>query len=794
MSISSPLVLPPDVLILSAAEFASDRRLDVICGPTDYVVTRPHSRTPARVVNRNVADLLEQFRHPRTIVEVVINLTADRPGEAEAFLDAALPAITPFLKARWLVAADSEEAHRIEQSLSPGDVIEAFTVTNCIQVLEDTEVYRVLTDAGQAAALKIGRPGESAHVAAALAHEADILQSLDLPTVPRVIAQGVFDGQTYLALSWCTGIPVTQRAAEIRQLNGAAASERLLLLCVNILLAYGDLHERGVLHGDIYPKNILADVDDHIFIVDHGQALRIDDAVERARGHVPEFCAPEHAEALLHARKEPPPGIAGEEYSLGALCYLLLTGQTYLNFSPVRDDMLAQVVSDPPLSFSKIGLSPRQDLEGILHRALAKSPDQRFPTVKAFADALAAVAGPAVDSVAGRMRRGSRDRAEALLKLLDADDVAGFPLPSGIPSCSITFGAAGIAYALYRVACQRGDERLLAAADAWAARAARTASERNAFTHEVLHLPDALIGPASLYYGHSGVPFVQALIANAMGDEAAFLRAISAFVDGAATPCANQDLTLGNAGGLMGCALLIDAIGSPILHSDVDLPGRRLVDLAQAVLSRLMPDDMQGPFAQSGYLGVAHGSAGLCHAALLWSEVSGKELPARFATHLKTIAAAAEEHGRGLRWPVTKVAPRPSPTSKYMESWCHGAPGYALMWTAAYRVLRDERYLALAEGSAWTAWEAVGELGHLCCGDAGRAYALLGLFRHTGDEEWLARAFSLAERGVEACSRDAETRFSLFKGELGTMLLLEDLKVPERASYPLFERDRHAAG
>ncbi|WP_429289861.1 lanthionine synthetase LanC family protein [Paraburkholderia sp. CI3] len=743
-------------------------------------------------MSSDVANLLEQFRRPRTIVEAVINLTTGRPHEAEQLLELVLPTLSPFIKARWLVTADSEEAHRIAQGFSPGDVIEAFTVINCIQVLEDTEVYQVRACDGQVAALKIARPGASNHVATALEHEAEILRTLKMPAIPQVLAHGVFNGQAYLVLSWCAGIPVTQRAAEIRQLKGIAASEPLIRLCVNMLHVYGELHDCGVLHGDIYPKNVLASVNDEIFLVDHGQALRIGDSVGVPRGYVPQFCAPEHAQALLDARNKHQLDVACEQYSLGALCYLLITGQTYLNFSPVRNEIFLQIVNDPPLCLAEIGLPHQEDIQGVLHRALAKRAEERFPTVKAFGEALAAVARPATHPVTGRTQRQSHDRVDALLELLDSEDIADFPLPAALPSCSITFGAAGIAYALYQVACRRGEGRFLAAADAWAARAANSASDKNAFTHDVLHLPDALITPASLYYGYSGVPFVQALVANAMGDEAALLSAIDDFAASAREPCAIQDLTLGNAGTLVGCALLVDAIGSRILRENVGHPARQLFELAGGMLSRIMPDDMQGPLAPSGYLGVAHGGAGLCHAALLWSEVSGERLPGRFIAHLETLADTAEEHGRGLRWPVTKSTRESA--SEYAEGWCHGAPGYALMWTAAYRVLREKRYLALAERSAWAVWENSGRLGHLCCGDAGRAYALLSLFRHTGEGEWYKRAVHLAERSVAVCACDTEARFSLFKGELGATLLLEDLKVPEQAGFPLFERDMHAAG
>jgi serine/threonine-protein kinase len=67
-----------------------------------------------------------------------------------------------------------------------------------------------------------------------------------------------------------------------------------------------------------------------------------------------------------------------------------------------------------------------------------------------------------------------------------------------------------------------------------------------------------------------------------------------------------------------------------------------------------------------------------------------------------------------------------------------------------------------------------------------------GIHRHSGDKEWIVRAFELSRLAVQACNDEARMTNSLFKGALGAAVLVEDLNIPERASFPLFEREQRS--
>jgi serine/threonine-protein kinase len=794
MSITGPMILPADLLIMQASEVTEETRLQCACGAKDFIVTRPRSRSQSRTVNGQVAELLESFRQPTTIVSAVLSLSATHGTNPERTLEQAFVALAPFIRARWLVPADSSDAQRIEPCLQSGDTVGGYEVIDCRHLLEDTELYLARTANHQFAALKIARRGAPAGLERTFAHEARILTHLDGVGAPRLFTTGRIEGQPYLAMSWCAGVGALEAAIELRQLHGTGSRRRVLDLCRAILDAYAGLHARGVIHGDVNTKNVLIDKEGRVHIIDFGFARlvgQVDDVVVPRLG-VPEFFEPELAAAARLRGPTPIASVAGEQYALAVLLYLLICGKHYLAFSGERDEMLRQVVEGRPITFAERDIPAWPELEAVLLRALDKNPDLRFPTVAAFGDALGAALPSGLVMPAANHYRRHREAYEELIMRLDAEDIVNFPLPVEIPQCSITYGAAGVGYALYCLACARGDASLFSTADAWAVRAIRIADEPRAFTNEQWDLGGRGTIDASVYYGRSGIFLVQALVAQAMGNEATFSEAVADYVRTCQTLEDCLDLTFGQAGVLVGCGLLLDASGPNAVQRFAG-PLGALMEVGRSAFRTIADALDRHNVQQADYLGVAHGLAGLCYAALFWSDVSGDAVPVQLPNQLESLAAIAEVHGRGVRWPCRAGKNRFSHDAHYMDGWCHGASGYVHLWTAAFRVFGDARYLQIAERAAWAAWEAPSSIGGLCCGDPGRAYALLNLFRHTGDREWVVRAEALANRSVDICMRDLQLTYSLFKGALGVAVLLEDLHAPERASFPLFEREMRAA-
>ncbi|HTQ79917.1 MAG TPA: protein kinase, partial [Thermoanaerobaculia bacterium] len=407
MAITDPLLLPPDVLLVPVGELSDEVRRQLRCDEGDFAVTRPRARTPSRIIDAQAAELLREFEKPVTLVEAVLRFARARGADPETTLEEAFPFLEKLVAGGFLVNEGAAGADGIEPSLLGGGSTDArnacdgWEVVAPLQVLDDTEIYQVRRN-GQVAALKLERPGgPRPGVAALLANEAAILSVLGAERgkiAPRLLEQGEHEGRPYLAIEWCSGVDAESAARELRGSGGASESsdrEGLRGLCQAIAAAYSRLHERGVVHGDVHPRNILVDAAGGVRLIDLGLSRQIASAAPAtARGGVGFFFEPEFAAAQRAGLPAPPAGFASEQYAVAALLYNLTTGTHYRDFSLEREEMLRQIAEEPPLPFAERGVAPWPALEAVLGRALAKAPEERFPDLKALAAALARAEDP----------------------------------------------------------------------------------------------------------------------------------------------------------------------------------------------------------------------------------------------------------------------------------------------------------------------------------------------------------------------------------------------------------------
>jgi hypothetical protein len=310
--------------------------------------------------------------------------------------------------------------------------------------------------------------------------------------------------------------------------------------------------------------------------------------------------------------------------------------------------------------------------------------------------------------------------------------------------------------------------------------------------------PD-VVGQVSPLHAAPGIFSVEALLSQARGDLISQQAAIDGFAALSQAPCDNLDATLGRCGTMLAAAMLLETIPA---ESQLDTTLLRAVgdDVMGGLWEKL---DSYGPVSECPelrYSGVAHGWAGMLYATMRWCRITGQSLPATLETRIEQLAELAEPVGRGARWPWVIPAKGHRSQVSYMPGWCNGSAGFVYFWTLAHEHLRHERYLSLAHRAAWNAWESSSPVANLCCGIAGQSYALLNLFKHTGEHEWLQRARELAIRAV-TLARDPQAprqtandgaglrEESLYKGGLGVAILAAELAAPRAACMPFFESE-----
>ena len=500
---------------------------------------------------------------------------------------------------------------------------------------------------------------------------------------------------------------------------------------------------------------------------------------------------PELARARLDRRRTGAPTLLGEQYSIAAMLYFLLTGSHTYDFVLEERQMLEQIIGDDPVSFAARGVSGFSCAENVLRKALEKRPESRFASTGEFQRALHQALARDENALSSEHRHGRAEHAarDALLdELIEHASLNGNLMATGLerPTASVNFGSAGLAYALLRIAQQRADAALLAVADVWSEAALReiASTASAAFTAPDLEMSPELIGKVSFYHSAPGALCVAALVAESRCDEVRLARLVKQFAAATAADEARLELVFGLAGSLVGCSLLLDAIG-PTADDErqvLTTLGDRISERIRDQLTR-QPSIAEATDPRS--VGVAHGWAGILYAALQWAQVSKSAVSADLEARLNQLAGLAQPVGRGLAWPVSTRG-RADPGGM-RSTWCNGAAGHLHLWLLAHELLGDPRYLPLAHGAAWTVYEAPSSGGDLCCGSAGRAYALLRYFRRDGSQIWLDRANQLADHAAQAIRQQHLRKYSLYRGEVGVCLLAADLCAPNEARMPLFE-------
>ncbi len=788
------LILPQDVLVIPVAKLSEDIQRQLQCSQGDYAVTRPTSRIRSKIIDENAARFLEEFRTPTTIIEAVIRYSKIIALEPDKLLEISFPLLESLVNSYWLVDATSSDINLPQPNLVPGTEISGWKVVRCIQSLEDTEIYQVQDESGKLAALKLFRQYPTSLGKKFFEQESFILEHLDGQVNPTLLSTGIFNNLNYLLLEWIPGVNISSLAEKYRLSYSKEARTNLIKLFASIVRAYEHLHKQGILHGDIHQNNILINDDDVVKIVDYGLSRQVNSQNsinDPPRGGIAFFFEPEYALCRLNNQSLPPVTQKSEQYSLAALFYYLSTGSHYLDFSLDKESQLKQILECEPLPFTRRGISSFPKLESILSKALSKNPSNRFASIAEFALSL--------ETLQESISQGeSLPLTEQLPNFVEFEQLCNLTLEkltlSGAllrnqhfpaPKSSVTYGAAGIAYVLYRLACLNNNSSLLSLADVWSNTALKNASYIDAFYSNELGITPKIVGKISLYHSLSGVHCVQSLISHAMNDLVSRNEALENFIACSSEPDSPLDISFGRSGILIGCALLYDAIPkatSILEHGDTVL---------KSICNQI---EMFKPIAESNevrYTGIAHGWAGILYSILRWCHVRKTPLPNGIEERLHQLSACAEldETNSALKW--SRLVPSVSNVKgkDYMPGWCNGTAGFVFLWTLAHQLLGDKFYFELAEKAALNVIEDPDRIANLCCGFAGRAYALLNLYKYSGDSKWLADANRLAILALNDSQRFGFATHSLYKGDLGLVLLGEDLKHPEFSSMPLFENE-----
>lgn len=208
--------------------------------------------------------------------------------------------------------------------------------------------------------------------------ETEAVAQLDHPNITPVYEAGVWERQPFFTMRLIEGTTLARRLNE-----SPIAPREAAQILVPVARAIHYAHERGVLHRDLKPQNVMIASDGTPFVMDFGLAKRLEagDSLTQSGAVVgtPSYMSPEQAGP---GRRQLGP--ASDVYSLGAVLYHMVTGRPPFQAASPVDAVLAVLENDP--------LPPRildpkidRDLEMIILKCLQKPMELRYPSAEEFA-------------------------------------------------------------------------------------------------------------------------------------------------------------------------------------------------------------------------------------------------------------------------------------------------------------------------------------------------------------------------------------------------------------------------
>jgi serine/threonine-protein kinase len=230
-------------------------------------------------------------------------------------------------------------------------------------------------------AIKVLRPeyGTDPEFLARFRHEAQAAASLRHPGIVAVYDYGTDAIGPYIVMELVDG----QDLASLLRRRGPLPPTRAAALVAQAARALDAAHQRGLVHRDVKPGNILVTADDRVQVADFGIALALAESAMTMPGTT---LGSVHYFSPEQARGEPATP-ASDIYGLGIVLYELLTGRR-----PWTGDTAAAVATArlgetiPSVAAIRPDVPP--ELDAIDRRALAPHPGDRFSSAKAMAEAL----------------------------------------------------------------------------------------------------------------------------------------------------------------------------------------------------------------------------------------------------------------------------------------------------------------------------------------------------------------------------------------------------------------------
>jgi CheY-like chemotaxis protein/tRNA A-37 threonylcarbamoyl transferase component Bud32 len=194
--------------------------------------------------------------------------------------------------------------------------------------------------------------------------EYSMVERIQSRHVARILGHGQYENHAYLVMEFFEGGDLNKRLA-----GKAVPPGQALHLFRELMFALGDIHEKGILHRDLKPQNLMFRQDETLAIVDFGIAKNIAAADRTGHGEIlgtPRYMSPEQVQGrALDLRTD--------IYSAGVLLYQMLTGKHLFDGETAMEVAMHHLNTQPPPLPAQL-----ERYQPLLDKLIEKDRDARF--------------------------------------------------------------------------------------------------------------------------------------------------------------------------------------------------------------------------------------------------------------------------------------------------------------------------------------------------------------------------------------------------------------------------------
>ena len=258
--------------------------------------------------------------------------------------------------------------------------------------------------------------------------EAKIAARLEHPNIAPVYDVGSQDGNYFIVMKYIDGVTLHR----IEEKHPGRLIQYFLQACQGVAYA----HENGIIHRDLKPQNIMIDRQGAVFVLDFGIARSTSmggGVTLTASGGLmgtPAYMSPEQAQGRMRELD-----VRSDIFSLGATLWAILAGRPPHEAENLQE-MIFKIATETPGSILDIRPDVPKEIDAVLRKAMSLSPDDRHPSVAAFA---------------AELERASRQRIKAGrrfgMQSEPTTEEAPPARPPGLATASLATGISGIVLA-----------------------------------------------------------------------------------------------------------------------------------------------------------------------------------------------------------------------------------------------------------------------------------------------------------------------------------------------------------